>query len=928
MRTTFIAILLFSISYFNVTAFNLITENSLSVNVDKSEESVVHNTLKMFQEDYKMVSRQNMLFDNSLNDNSVVVSTLDTNPIIKDLINSNTISLSKLENEWEAFQIKVVNYQNKNILVVVGSDKRGTSYGILELSRLIGVSPWVWWADSTPIEKSYLKLPKNYSDFQKPSVKYRGIFINDEDLGFMPWSTMTVDKAKSKGATGPIAYEKVYQLLLRLRANIMWPAMHECTVPFYQMEGNKEMADQYGIVIGTSHTEPLMTNSATEWDVKVRGDYDFVTNRDGLISYWEDRVEEAGSFENYYTLGIRGLHDVGMVGKYSLDDRTNILKSVIDAQRDILDKYVEEDVENIPQVFVPYKEVLPIYENGLEIPEDVSLMWCDDNYGYITRYSNIEEQKRAGGGGIYYHLSYLGRPHQYIWLSGTQPAMVYWQMKKAWDYGAQRVWIVNVGDIKPAEFDLEFYLDMAWNINSINENNIYEYQEKWLEREFGKDFSKELSELRNEYYRLSHIRRPEYMGWSRQEVSGYRRGRTPVVDTEFNPFAFNDEINRRLEEYISLDDRSGEIFREIDNIKKDAYYQLIHFPIKASSEMNKKLLYAQKARLYAKHNLPVANEYAEKSRDAYRTILDEVKYYNNTLSNGKWNRMMWHRAWGAPVYNEAPLPDEVEVESNDELILWPENSSEPLIDVNEVSILPLMKRVYEKSFISLFSKNGKKIEWSIVEKPKWIDVVEEELGLNGEKRLWFVLNNKQNKSSEEICHLLINNRDVKVKISTQKLRKRYAVEHDKLVVINSSAFKAKGEKPISIQGLGYSMNAIELPKGKSNYVEYKIYTESKGEVDLRACFLPNHPIDAKDIRYAVAINGEEPIEVSILSDFKNRDEEWKVNVLRNQAVKTTTHHIEKAGVQTVRVYALDEGIVLDQISLDFKENREYYNVSF
>ena len=377
------------------------------------------------------------------------------------------IPVNELALKRDGFYMAVAGASDGKQLFVVGNNGRGTAYGILELSRLAGVSPWVWWADVTPEKQNRLAVSTEFKTFQSPSVEYRGIFLNDEDWSLQPWSWKNFEPNEIKGRIGTRTYKEIFKLLLRLRANAIWPGMHGITTPFYFVPGVKEVADSCGIAIGTSHCEPLMRNNVGEWDTKRRGDYNYITNRDSVQAYWIERLKEAYPYENMYTIGMRGIHDGHMEGVNTMEEKTQALQQVLDDQRKLLAKYVNRDVTKIPQVFVPYKEVLDIMENGLEIPEDVTLMWCDDNYGYMTRLSDQEQQKRIGGSGVYYHLSYWGRPHDYMWLCTTQPGLIYNEMKQAYDHNARHVWIVNVHDLKPAAYDLEFFLDMAWDINSF-----------------------------------------------------------------------------------------------------------------------------------------------------------------------------------------------------------------------------------------------------------------------------------------------------------------------------------------------------------------------------------------------------------------------------------------------------------------------------
>ena len=464
------------------------------------------------------------------------------------------IPVDNIAAKKDGFYISVAGGSANKQLFIVGSDGRGTAYGILELSRLAGVSPWVWWSDVTPEKRSQLTIDGNYKTFQSPSIEYRGIFLNDEDWSLQPWSWMTFEPSNIKGRIGPRTYKEIFKLLLRLRANAIWPGMHGITTPFYLVPGAKEVADSCGIAIGTSHCEPLMRSNVGEWSVKRRGDYNYITNRDSVQAYWIERLKEAGKYENMYTIGMRGIHDGHMEGVSTMEEKVNALQQVINDQRKLLTKYTNPDLTKVPQVFVPYKEVLQIMENGLEVPDDVTLMWCDDNYGYMTRLSDEEQQKRSGGGGVYYHLSYWGRPHDYMWLCTTQPGLIYNEMKQAYDHNARRVWIVNVHDLKPSAYNLELFLDMAWDIHSVAPSTLNEHQKKWLCREFGEQAGKKLFPAMHEFYRLCGIRKPEHMGWTQVELDKrrYPRGRSQVIDTEFSLTEFGGELDRYLDSYETI----------------------------------------------------------------------------------------------------------------------------------------------------------------------------------------------------------------------------------------------------------------------------------------------------------------------------------------------------------------------------------------
>ena len=582
---------------------------------------------------------------------------------VKDKLQQAGIPMDELANKQDGFCLKVVDNQ----LFVVGSDRRGTAYGILELSRLAGVSPWVWWSDVTPEKKNCLALPEDFYTFQSPSVEYRGIFLNDEDWSLQPWSWMTFEPSPVKGRIGAKTYKEIFKLLLRLRANAIWSGMHGITTPFYWIPGAKEVADSCGIVIGTSHCEPLMCNSNGEWKKVGKGDYNYVDNRENVRTYWTNRLKETQGTDCIFTIGMRGVHDGPMqgVGK-DLDDKTRWLQRVIDDQRNLLEEHVGKDAEMIPQQFVPYKEVLDIMENGLNVPDDVMLTWCDDNYGYMTRLSDEAQQKRSGGAGVYYHLSYWGRPHDYMWLCTTQPGLVYNEMKQAYDHNARRLWIVNVHDLKPAAYDLELFLDMAWDINCVTPSTLNEHLKQWLCREFGKEAGEKLLPAMQEYYRLCAIRKPEFMGWTQVELdkNRYPRGRSQVIDTEFSLTEFGGELDRYLSDFRAIKETILKTEAYITPDRKDAYYSHIKYQVLAAEAMARKMLEAQRARSYAMgqcdetlwgRDEAMLRACAE-SQKAYQEIRQLTDFYNNRMAGGKWKYSMCYNPRDLYVFFPPILP--------------------------------------------------------------------------------------------------------------------------------------------------------------------------------------------------------------------------------------------------------------------------------
>jgi hypothetical protein len=689
-----------------------------------------------------------------------------------------------LNHQKEAFRMEVKN----GSLHITGSDSHGIAYGLLEVSRLLGVSPWVWWADATPERLQQFTLPADYAREERPDVEYRGIFINDEDWGMMPWASHTYEPGK-EGRIGPKTNARIFELLLRLRANTYWPAMHECTEPFFLTPGNRDTAARYGIYIGGSHCEPMASSTAGEWPRRGKGDYDYVNNSSEVRAFWESRLREVAHQPILYTIGMRGVHDGAMQGAKTVEEQKAVLERVFADQRQMLRQYVNPDVEKVPQVFIPYKEVQDVYDAGLSVPEDVCLMWCDDNYGYIRHFPTAAEQQRAGGNGIYYHVSYWGRPHDYLWLGTFSPALLYQQMTTAYDHGIQKIWILNVGDIKPSEYQIELFMDMAWDHNKVKSTGVEEHLRRFLQREFGLVVANRLQPVLTEHYRLAYIRKPEFMGGTRTE----ERDRTYWSTLRDLPWSLA-YIDKRLAQYQAIEDSVEAIATVIPSQLRDTYFELAEYPVKAASEMNKKLLLAQKAR----HGLCDW----EASDAAFDSIAAMTRHYN-TLREGKWNRMMDMQPRRLAVYGRIPH--------------------------DTTGIAPL---------------------------------------------------------STEKALLTWNGTDCETRHNTRW------------------------------HGLGYNGKAVEIMKGQS--IDFSFKTAALGNVApdslvVEVRLLPNHAIEGKQLRFTLSLDGQESPAINY--ETYGRSEEWKQNVLRNQAIRRVTLPFQKGQEHRISIKALDESVVVDQVAI-------------
>ncbi|UKK75933.1 glycosyl hydrolase 115 family protein [Segatella bryantii] len=688
----------FSVQAKDIVLFN--GKNPVSYTVNSNPSPVVNIALNMFSSDMQAVTGKKA---KSKSDSPLAIYQLDalTDKEFKE-VSRIDFPLNKIIVSKDAFWMGVKNDK----LYIIGNNGRGTAYGILELSKISGVSPWIWWGDVHPEKKSQLIINDKYQTLQVPSVEYRGIFINDEDWSTRTWAHKTLDRKQEQGTIGPNTYRKIFELLLRLKANTIWPAMHPGTKPFFQVKGNQEVADSCDIYIGTSHCEPLLRNNVGEWNVKNMGAFNYLTNQKKIEDYWTYRIKETAGMDVIYTLGMRGIHDGSMEGVKTLDEKTKWLQKVINDQRKLLHKNLKTDIKKIPQIFVPYKEVLDIYNNGLKVPDDVTLMWCDDNYGYLTHLSNPSEAKRSGGSGVYYHLSYWGRPHDYLWLTTTQPGLIYEEMHKAYTNNNKRIWIANVHDPKVAAYDLSLFLDMAWNINITKTNSLQQHMQNWLCQQFGTHTGKLLLPVMKEFYHLTAIRKPEFMGWTQTELDKkkYNRGLSPIQDTEFNAGEFGNEIERYKAAYQAIKEKVEEIEKTIRPTLSDAYFAAIKYPIFMAADMAIKQLEAQEARHIARPGLffndKEAMTAAANSMTAHQEIIAMTKYYNEQLAGGKWNGIMSMSPRDLPVFKEPALPgiltdEQIKKYADKEIDAEPlENHMSRVIARNAVHYTAASKDVY------------------------------------------------------------------------------------------------------------------------------------------------------------------------------------------------------------------------------------------
>lgn len=939
-------------------AFPLLATTQTHIVYDDHDELAVKRAVALFADDVERVTGKRLLLNSNaarMSQHIVIAGTVGKSSGIDRLVQNKKLNVTGIKGRWERYTIQLVNnpYPNvKQALVIAGSDRRGTAFGLFSVSEAIGVSPWYWWADVAVKKRSSIYLNvKNYTS-PPPSVKYRGIFINDEDWGLLPWAKNTFDPELKD--IGPKTYAKVFELLLRLKANYLCPAMHEASGAFNKYAANKLVADSFGIVMGSVHPEPLLFNNASEWDKKTMGEWNYMTNKDGILKVLDQRVKENSPYENVYTLALRGLHDKAMTGNYTLEQRVKLVSEALKDQRAILKKYIDKPVEEIPQAFTPYKEVLDLYLAGMELPDDVILVWPDDNYGYMKQLSNPREQKRSGGSGVYYHASYLGAPHDYLWLASTPPSLMYEELSKAYNTGADRLWLLNAGDIKSCEFPVTLFLDMAYDLKKFSFENIAGYNAGWLSSIYGKKYYDDFKNITNEYYRLAFTRKPEFMGWG-YEWNTFKNGRERITDTDFS-FINYGEAEKRLNDYAKIGAVAERILNELPQDEKPSFFQLLYYPVKGSELMNKKLLTAQKNRWYQFQGRSNANLLRDRVKHYYDTLY-KISYEYNDLMDGKWKRILSLRQGVTASYFELPKLDSGQVPAQSQMKIFAEGQ-EPQKTGSAFHQLPAFNKFLPKEyFVDIFNTGSQAFSWAAKTSDSWIVLSSDKGTTDHEQRVWVSIDWAKVPTGGNVTgHVEFSsgNNTEKVLISvfnpsTPSVAdlKGLFVEDNGVISIAGADFHRKREnneiKMQIIENLGIENRSVMIgdPTAKqqnprdnaSPGVEYDFYTFHSGAVDVYTYVLPIFPLSSdrdfgfheqatSQTRYAVCIN-DGPVALPS-SSAPEYSQTWYENVLRNAAVNKSTFYIDKPGKHTLHIKCGDPGMVIQKIVLDFGGMKKSY----
>lgn len=915
--------------------------------ISENDYEVVKIVSDIFTEDIQMVTgvKSNVSTSKSVKGkNVVVIGTLGKNAFIDKQVASNRIDVSGIRNGWEQYMIKVIDKPQRGIdkaLVITGCDRRGTAYGVFALSEAMGVSPLYWWAD-IPVKKQkdlFLETAEYVS--KAPSVKYRGLFINDEGWGITPWAAKTFDP--ELGDIGPKTYAKVCELILRMKGNMLSPAMHPGSGAFNKYPENKVVADKYAIVMTSAHCEPLLFNNVTEWDKKTMGDWNYLTNKANINKVLDKRVSENGAYENFYTLAMRGIHDSGLIG-VPKDREVSLIEEVIADQRNILAKHIHQPIDSIPQLFMPYKEVLDIYEKGLKVPEDVTLVWPDDNFGYMKRLSNADEQKRKGGAGVYYHISYCGEPHDYLWLNTTPSTLIYEEMRKAYDTGATRYWLLNVGDIKPGELGLKFFFDMAWDIDQFDFESAYDFNTDFLTSIFGEKYKADLKDIMDTYFLLGFQHKPESMGWG-YLWNNYQHIER-VIDTDFSFINYN-EAEKRMREYDRIADKSEKILNALPKASYAAFYELVFYPVKGAALMNKKMLTAQKNRWYARQGRAATNLYAQKAQAYQDSLGYYTKQYNNLL-NGKWNHMMSVSPGWKGRYQNMPPVETCQTSSGEDMHIFIPGQ-DCTYGMSTLNVLPTVNPYVKKElFIELYNKGDKAFKWKAVTPNNWIKLSKKTGETLLQERIYVSVDwSKAPVSNDVVGEIQIETGNKTETVYLPLFNPEYPtvkdlqgmyVEDNGCISINAGKFHRKKEtdqvKIRSVKGLGYENDCVQLGEAtqprpsmwftnKSPQVEYDFYAFNGGNATVYVYALPLFPIDTKhDTRYGIMVDDGMVHWATVSS--KEYSGEWRRNVFRNSSIATININIGKPGKHVFKLICGDPGMIIQKVVIDFGGMKRSY----
>ncbi|HEX2922117.1 MAG TPA: glycosyl hydrolase 115 family protein [Bacteroidales bacterium] len=912
--------------------YTIVSKTEMSTIVyDTTENILVKKSAEFLADDIEKVTGKRPVVASSEKkhiNNIIIIATIGKNKLIDRLVAEKKIKIESLVGQWEKFMIQTIDKPFpgvKRALIILGSDRRGAAYGVFTLSEKMGVSPWYWWAD-VPVEKHEEIFIENCSYISKaPAVKYRGVFINDESPAFRNWAK------ENFGGINHKCYEKIFELLLRNKANFMWPSMWLPTMFYVDDPLNPKTADDYGIVMSTSHHEP-MTRAHNEWSLNNGGEWNYKTNKEKLKEFWRTGFERVGNYETVVTVGMRGDGDDRMSQETAVD----LLKTIIKDQRVIIADVTDKPAEETPQLWAIYKEVQDYYDKGMRVDKDITVLFSDDNWGNI-RYLPQKNDTTHSKYGMYYHFDYVGAPISYRWLNVTQIERVWEQMKLTYEYGVNEIWIANVGDIKPMELPISFFLDYAWDPSAIEANDLPGYYIRWAKQQFGNEHADEIGEILSLYTKYNARRTPEMLAGDTYSIENYR------------------EADKIVEEYKKLLEKSTSIFNSLPSESKSAYYQLVQSPVEMCSNLNEMFVAAGKNKYYAARGATSANFYADKVKELFEKDAELTKKYHD-LVGGKWNYMMsqthiGYTAWNHPPVDIMPAVSYVKAQKLAKLGYLIEYGTLPSWEVeaywNFNKEMPAFDPVNDQNyFIDVINQGQDELSFTVKPKEAWIKLSSESGKTRFNEKIYVSIDWTKAPEKDTLGELYISGAGeeytVKVPIRYTKPDIIGFVENQGVVAFEADHFARKTDSKdvhwTIIPNLGRTGSSLiiepvtavkQFSPEESPLVEYDFTTFKSGAINVRTYLSPTQDFKKQGgLRYAISIDNEEPQVININDGETRPDYEyanwWMKSVGDHIKIKSSKHTIDKPGKHTLRFWVIDTGIVLQRLVIDFGVVRPSY----
>lgn len=873
----------------------------------------------------------------------VIIGTLGKSSLIDKLVQDKKLDVSDIAGKWEAFITQVVENPLTGVgraLVIAGSDKRGTIYGMYNLSEQMGVSPWYWWADVTPEHKDALYvLPGR--NVQMPSVIYRGIFLNDEHPDLTRWIaekfgnvTPSLNPPIPEGIANynSAFYTRLFELILRLKGNYLWPAMWNNAFNEDDPE-NPRLADEYGIVMGTSHQEPML-RAQKEWDrryLKKIGTWNYAKYPNVLDSFWREGIIRNKNYESIITMGLRGANDTEMA-EGGPKENMALLEKIVDVQRKMIAEEMNPDVTKVPQMWCLYKEVQEYYNAGLRVPDDITLLWAEDNWGNVRRLPTVDERKRAGGAGIYYHFDYHGGPRSYQWINTNPIAKIWDQMSLSKQYGADRIWIVNVGHFKGYELPMEYFMDLAWNTNEWTNANINAYTQLWAKREFGETYAKDIADILSKYTKYNGRRKPELLSPNTYSLVNYQEAENVVAD--FNALA----------------EKAEAIYNKLPADKRDGYYQLVLFPVKACALVNELYVAAGKNELYAKQNRASTNDFAVKTRALFTADTSLMSYYNHVYANGRWNHFMdqshlGYTSWADPPTNSlrAIKLKELQLSDTARMGIAVEGSEMVWPAAQDAAVLPTFDIFNQKRhYLDIFNQGKTPFEYEIKPSEKWVTVSETKGNVDKDKRVWVAINWNKAPKGQTTATIRVTgtNKEVSIQVNTfgpkeiSKESLQGFVETEGYISAEAGHYTQKTDvgnrQWIKVEDYGHTLSAMRAtapanepaaePCKDAPCLAYKMYFFSTGKFDVTSIWAPTlNFMPGRPVRFAISVDDAAPETITLVPgdyNVRNGNRDWEKSVSDNARFGKSSINIAKPGYHTLKIWMVDPGVLLQKIMVN------------